>query len=67
MTLVNSVLSAVPLYTLSLYKMPTKIHRQIDRVRNQFLWQGTGTKRKTYSLVNWKVVCLNKEYGGLGV
>ncbi|XP_078176387.1 uncharacterized protein LOC144569787 [Carex rostrata] len=33
LTLVNSVLTAVPLYMLSLYKMPVKIRKQIDRVR----------------------------------
>ncbi|XP_078152676.1 uncharacterized protein LOC144547863 [Carex rostrata] len=40
LTLVNSVLTAIPLYMLSLYKMPVKVRQQIDRIRRRFLWQG---------------------------
>lgn len=40
---------------------------QLDRIKCRFLWQGTVPSRKKYSLVNWQVVCLAKEFGGLGI
>jgi hypothetical protein len=46
--LINSVLSSTPLYMLSLYKMPVKIKKKLDRIRCQFLWQGTSTKKKVF-------------------
>lgn len=46
MTLINSVLSAVPLYTLSIYKVPKTIIARIDRLRRRFLWQGSETAKK---------------------
>ena len=52
---------------LSLYIMPVKIRKQIDRIRRRFLWQGNACPRKKYSLVNWDLVCYPKDYGGLGV
>lgn len=67
LTLVNSILSAVPLCMLSLYKMPVNVRKQIDRIRRRFLRQGNVGPRKKYSLVNWDLICYPKEYGGLGV
>jgi hypothetical protein len=37
-TLTNVVLLAIPLNTLSLYRIPKKIIKQIDKYRCQFLW-----------------------------
>lgn len=39
LTFLNSVLTAMPLYVLSLYKMPAKVIKQIDQVKCIFLWQ----------------------------
>lgn len=63
-TLVNSVLSAVPLYTLSVYKIPNTLVKQIDQIRCRFLWQGTDRNKKKYVLLNWRVSCIAKEFGG---
>ena len=65
-TMINAVLSSVPLYTLSLYRLPKKVLTKIDQIRRQFLWQGTGLKKK-YHLLNWPSVCLTKEFGGMGI
>lgn len=65
-TLINSVLSAVPLYDLSLYKIPDKILFDIDKIRRQFLWQGTQSKRK-YALMCWQELCIAKQFGGMGI
>lgn len=66
-TLINSVLSSIPLYTLSIYRVHVGVINKIDKIRRRFLWQGTTIGRKKYSLVNWYKVCLSKEYGGLGI
>lgn len=63
MTLINSVLSSMPLYTLSIYKLPDHVIKHIDR----FLWQGTVKTRKKYALVNCQVACFAKDTGGLGI
>ena len=67
MTLINSALSSMPLYTLSIYKLPDHVIKHIDRIRCRFLWQGTVKTRKKYALVNWQVACFAKETGGLGI
>lgn len=65
--MINFVLSAVPLYAFSLYKVPSTILKSIDQLRCRFLWQGGNRTRKKYALVKWSVISLAKEYGGLGV
>lgn len=45
-TLLNSVLSAIPLYWLSIYIIPVNIRQKIDRIRKQFLWAGSDSSRK---------------------
>lgn len=38
LTLVNSVLSSVPLYALSIFKIPTQVLKRLDCLRRKFLW-----------------------------
>lgn len=64
LTLINSVLSSIPLYTLSIFKVPNYVIKQIDSIRCRFLWQGTVRSRKKYALVNWQAACFAKEVGG---
>ena len=66
-TLLNAVVSAIPLYWLSLYKMPSKIRYKIDRLRRKFLWYRGNIVRKKHSLIAWDRVCCNKNQSGLGV
>ena len=66
-TLINAVLSAMPLYAFSLYRVPSTVIKDIDKIRCRFLWQGTTKSRKKYALVNWSIVCKPKDNGGLGI
>lgn len=60
-TLLNSVILAIPLYWLSIYKIYVKVRQVIDRLRKKFLWSGSSTSsRKKYHLVKWDQVCLSK-------
>jgi hypothetical protein len=65
--LLNSVISAIPLYWISLYKMHSKIRYKIDRICRKFLWFSGNTVRKRPSLISWDKVCKSKYQGGLGV
>jgi len=52
LTLVNSVLSAIPMYYMSVYKLPSWVEERIDQIRRNFLW-GRSTNIKGYNLMNW--------------
>jgi hypothetical protein len=64
--LLESVLTATPLYILSLYKLSIKIKKKLDSIGCQFLWQGTSQRRK-FALISWKWICMPRQLGGLGV
>ncbi|KAJ4804331.1 RNA-directed DNA polymerase (reverse transcriptase)-related family protein [Rhynchospora pubera] len=67
LTLINSVITAMPMYMMSVYKMPEKIRKKIDSYRSSFLWMRNLDNRKKYALVRWKKVCQMKKNDGLGV
>ena len=67
LTLLNSILSVVPLYALSLFRIPTTILHKIDSLRRKFLWQGYGSQKRKYALLNWPTLCIPKRQGGLGI
>ncbi|WMV38569.1 hypothetical protein MTR67_031954 [Solanum verrucosum] len=50
--LINSVLDALPTYVMSLFPIPPKVMKKLDRLRRDFLWHG-GKEGKGYKLVNW--------------
>lgn len=66
LTLVNAVLSFIPLYTLSVFKIPITILNRIDKLRRQFLWHGSDPSKKKYIMMKWSVACLAKHLGGHG-
>ncbi|GKV44307.1 hypothetical protein SLEP1_g51499 [Rubroshorea leprosula] len=65
-TIVNSVLSSLPVFLMSVYLLPKGIIHFIDKIRKSFLWGGEGEGRKI-NWVKWEKVCKNKLCGGLGV
>jgi len=64
--LVKSVLSAVPLYYLSLFKAPEVVCKSITSIQRRFLW-GWGKGNKSISWISWKDICKQKEDGGFGI
>lgn len=52
-TLINSVLSAMPLYQALVYKIPRWVIKNIDKIQRKFLWARARQERKAYSLVVW--------------
>ncbi|GKU94281.1 hypothetical protein SLEP1_g7800 [Rubroshorea leprosula] len=65
-TLINSVLSSLPVFLMSTYAIPKSIIHTIDKLRRSFLWGGKGDEKKIYC-IGWDKVCKKKEEGGLGV
>ena len=66
LVLINSSLTNVPLYMLSMYKAPKNIVKKMDLFRKRLLWQG-GQPKKKYHLADWNMVCSPRGHGGLGV
>ena len=65
-TLIQSSLSHILSYFLSLFKIPISIALRIEKLQRDFLWLGCGEGKKDH-LVNWDLVCRLKEVGGLGL
>ncbi|GKU96320.1 hypothetical protein SLEP1_g9570 [Rubroshorea leprosula] len=65
-TLLTSVLSALPRFYFSIFKVPKGILKELIRIQKNFLW-GTSDESKKIAWVNWERVCLAKNKGGLGI
>ncbi|GKU93946.1 hypothetical protein SLEP1_g7495 [Rubroshorea leprosula] len=65
-TLINSMLSSLPVFLMSVYVIPKGIIQSIDKLRKSFLWGGKGDERKI-NWISWDRMCKKKEEGGLGV
>ncbi|KAJ0445231.1 putative RNA-directed DNA polymerase [Helianthus annuus] len=64
-TLVKSVLNALPTYYFSLFKAPLGVITQLKRLRRDFLW-GASPENAKLKWVAWKNVITPKDYGGMG-
>ncbi|XP_058783955.1 uncharacterized protein LOC131658705 [Vicia villosa] len=64
--LINAVLNALPIYSLSFYKAPSKVLNEITAIQRKFLWSGSDFKR-SINWVSWEIVCKPIDEGGLGV
>ena len=66
MTLIKSMLSNIPTYYLSLFQIPVRVAKRVEKIQRDFLWGGVGDDFK-FHLVNWSKICMTTEAGGLGV
>jgi hypothetical protein len=66
-TLPNSVIFAVPLYWMSIFRLLVNVRHSIDKLRKYFLWYGENSIKKKYHLVAWNCVCKSKKIRGLGL
>ena len=49
-TLIQSCLSHIPSYFLSLFKVPTSVVTKLEKLQRDFLWLGTGEGKKDHHL-----------------
>jgi len=66
LTLLSSVLSAIPVYWFSLAQIPVAISEALRKMMVMFLWGRSGSIKK-YHLVSWKKIFLPKKMGGWGI
>lgn len=67
LVLLNSILSSLPVYYMSVLNMPQWVLDHIDKIRRPFLWHGAGDQTKGYNLAKWELFCQPKLAKGLGV
>lgn len=65
-TLIQSVSSAIPIYSMQSNWLPEYVYDKLDRMNRDFLWSNDVDKKKMH-LVSWQKVTLPKDKGGLGV
>jgi len=56
-TLLNAIVSSIPLYFLSFFHMPKWVELHIDKIRGRFHWKGAYKERGGYPLVKWAKLC----------
>ncbi|KHN48760.1 Putative ribonuclease H protein, partial [Glycine soja] len=65
-TLIKSVMNALPIYLLSFFKIPQRIVDKLVSLQRNFMWGGNQDHKKI-PWVKWDVICLPKNDGGLGI
>jgi hypothetical protein len=65
--MLNSVLSSLPVYLMTINDMPAWVRKEFDRRRRAWLWAGDTSCSGGKCTVSWKQVCRPKALGGLGV
>lgn len=65
--LVNVVFSSLPTFYICCFTLPNTIIMQIDKFRKHFLWRGSDLNERKPPKAAWKLVCVPKDEGGLGI
>nr|GEV68899.1 RNA-directed DNA polymerase, eukaryota, reverse transcriptase zinc-binding domain protein [Tanacetum cinerariifolium] len=65
LTLLKSVLGSMPIYHMSIFKVPMSVLKRLKSIRGSF-FNGHYINSKKTSWVKWKNVLASKEKGGLG-
>ena len=63
--LIQSCLAHIPIYYLSMFKIPAMVALIVENLQMDFLWSGAGEGKRDH-LVRWDLVYKPKKLGGLG-
>ena len=64
----QSVLVAIPIFQLSMYKMSIGVGKRLDGLMRRFMWKGCGSGQcRGHALVSLASVCRLIQTGGLGI
>ena len=64
--MIKSTLASLPLYQMSLVRMPIYVTKRLEKLHRSFLWGG-GVLEKKPHLIKWDVVFTEKDQGGHGL
>ncbi|KAK1276479.1 hypothetical protein QJS04_geneDACA020812 [Acorus gramineus] len=67
LVLLQAVLSNLPTFYLSIFRIPQTVLKKIDVIRRRFFWNGAGRGAIKPHLVQWTHITQPKASGGLGV
>ncbi|GJU25335.1 RNA-directed DNA polymerase, eukaryota [Tanacetum coccineum] len=65
LTLLRAVLGSMPIYHMSIFKVPMKVLQRMESIRSRF-FSGVDLNSKKSIWVKWSKVLCSKEKGGLG-
>ena len=66
LTLVQSVLNAIPIFVMQSALLPVSLCNEIEKICRNFIWHGKDMKPAVH-LINWDTMSLPKRLGGLGI
>jgi hypothetical protein len=55
--LLNSVLTALLTYFMSVFELPKWVIKEMDKIRRNFFWKGITSEQKGYILASWDSIC----------
>jgi hypothetical protein len=64
LALLNAVLSSIPVYWISVHKLPVWVRKKIDSIRRAWLWHGEVTCNGGHCKVAWGKICRPRDLGG---
>lgn len=62
--MIKAVAQAIPSYTMSIFKLPLILSKQLQAMIVNFWWGATGSEKKIHWR-KWKLLCQSKYNGGL--
>ncbi|GJX96557.1 RNA-directed DNA polymerase, eukaryota [Tanacetum coccineum] len=66
LSLLKSVISSIPLYHMSIFKVPFGVINHLESIRRNF-FNGVDGSNKKMVWISWKKVLMSKKKGGLGL
>lgn len=64
--MIKAAMSNLPIYYMSICRIPVVVANEVEKVQAVFLWGDTEVRKKVH-LVKWKELAINKSKGGLGI
>ncbi|PNY17666.1 ribonuclease H [Trifolium pratense] len=65
-TLFKAVIQAIPMYTMMTARIPKGCVKDIEKIQRSFIW-GDEEQRRKIHLINWNVMTLPRQMGGLAI
>ena len=62
--MIKAVIQSIPMYSMSVFKLPVSLCKDIEAMIRKFWW-GQGDSKKIH-WVNWSSLCSSKSVGGMG-